>query len=130
MRFTTALLLGSAAARVYGVAIPDTTTTEPALDVEAEVLADADVEEYPVLSFGEDLGEEAAPLEARTTRRCKAIPGDNAWPSSFAWNVLKLFVGGKLVKPAPIGSVCYAGDNYNADQCAAISSDWSNSGLQ
>lgn len=135
MRFSKALLFSGAVATACAAVVPQdvaAAVSEPVLPLETEILADADVEEYPLMSFGEELGEDASVLEARGTkgRICKVIPGDKKWPSSLSWNILKLFVGGRLVHPDPIASVCYAGAGYDAAKCELISTTWTDSSLQ
>ncbi|KAI5782665.1 FAD/FMN-containing isoamyl alcohol oxidase-like protein MreA [Geopyxis carbonaria] len=131
---STALLLSSAAA----IALPVTSDTdEPAADA---VLTDAEVAEYPALSFGADITETA--VEKRSgysygggyggggQRRCKTIPGDSQWPGTSLWNLLDNFTGGDaLEKPAPIGSVCYAGAGMDAAKCASVTENWFDSSL-
>lgn len=143
MRFSTAVLLSSVAARACGAfalpdvaAQPDGSPSDPILKPETKVLEDEHVQEYAdLLAFGDEIpdieGQEGG-LEKRIFwfKSCKFVPGDKLWPSKFAWDVLKTFVGGRLVNPDPIGSVCYAGDDYDAAKCAQITERWNDSTLQ
>ncbi|KAK6833382.1 FAD-binding domain-containing protein [Apiospora arundinis] len=43
------------------------------------------------------------------TSRCKAFPGESAWPTTETWNTLNVLTGGKLITTVPIGAVCYQG---------------------
>jgi len=62
--------------------------------------------------------------------RCKCYPGEACWPSTADWGNLNRTVGGRLVKAAPPGAVCY--DSFEGvptrdpAKCAEVASQWSN----
>jgi hypothetical protein len=65
---------------------------------------------------------------ARRELKCKTAPGDVLWPSELTWNIFDLLLGGALEKVVPIASPCYPNsefNNYNAAQCAKITTEWS-----
>ena len=143
MRFPQAFVavLGGGAAVASAIAspvgtpgvVPDPLDHNVALPAEKAVLTEADVADCPELRFGEELGKccgAALDRRAQSKPMCKVIPGDRLWPSKKAWSILNLFVHGQLVKPAPIGSVCYPGSAYNAALCANITAEWANSDTQ
>ena len=59
----------------------------------------------------------------RSASKCKCIPGDACWPKSADWASLNRTVGGRLMAPTPMGSVCHA-PNYDAAACAALRQGW------
>ncbi|PGH17040.1 hypothetical protein AJ79_01424 [Helicocarpus griseus UAMH5409] len=59
--------------------------------------------------------------------RCKVYPGDADWPSNESWAELNDNTDGRLLKPRPQAAVCYEGPEYNAEACAEMSADWTNS---
>ena len=62
---------------------------------------------------------------------CKVYPGDREWPSALTWDVFNLLTGGALIKTMPIGAVCYPnGGIYNAQKCADIITNWTQSATQ
>jgi hypothetical protein len=71
-------------------------------------------------------------LIARTYGSCKTAPGDTWWPSKLVWNIFDLLLGGALVKPPPIGAVCFKDPFgvYNAKSCSNVIDNWSDSSLQ
>lgn len=60
---------------------------------------------------------------------CKCFPGDACWPSDDEWAGLNTTVAGKLIKTVPLGSPCH-GDNYDAEQCEYLRSEWQFSSIQ
>jgi len=99
------------------------------LPIEETVLSEPDVVDYVEhMGFGDDLDEE--PVEKRASTGCKYIPGDSQWPSDFDWGILEFFVGDSLIKPDPIGKVCYPGATYDAVRCADVLAKFTNSDLQ
>lgn len=68
----------------------------------------------------------------RSWGSCKTGPGDKLWPSSLVWRIFDLLLGGVLEKPAPIGAVCFKDPFgvYNAQSCASVIDNWSDSALQ
>ena len=109
--------------------VPSPQDHNVALSAEKTVLTESDAADCPELRFGEELGK-ASGRRAQSKPTCKFIPGDRLWPSEKAWSILNLVVHGQLVKPAPIGSVCYPGLAYNAALCANITAEWANSDTQ
>lgn len=104
-------------------------SSDVTLPIEETVLTDLDVADYiDLMGFGDDLGEDA--IDKRASTSCKHIPGDSGWPSDLDWAILDLFVGDSLVKPDPIGKVCYPGSAYDAAKCANVIAEFSNSDLQ
>lgn len=67
---------------------------------------------------------------ARPPASCKCYPGDSCWPSGGDWAALNRTVGGRLVRAAPPGAVCY--DSFegiptkNPAKCAEVASQWTN----
>lgn len=57
---------------------------------------------------------------------CKSLPGDTDWPSAAKWNKLNNTVDGRLIHTIPLPSVCHNGPigTFNADDCAAIQNEW------
>lgn len=65
------------------------------------------------------------------TGECKIFPGDSEWPADSTWDVLNLLTGEALIKTVPLASPCYDDwGNYNADECAYLTDQWTNSSLQ
>ena len=48
---------------------------------------------------------------------CRAFPGDKSWPTEAEWSSLNLTLGGALLKPVPVSSVCYGGPGHDASRC-------------
>jgi hypothetical protein len=61
---------------------------------------------------------------------CKTIPGDAEWPSEDAWASFNDTLGGALIKPKPLASVCYAGESFSAAKCDQLKSSWAGMNLQ
>ena len=61
---------------------------------------------------------------------CKVIPGDDDWPSEEDWASFNATLGGVLLKPKPLASVCYAGEGYDAARCNELKSSWAGMNLQ
>ncbi|KGO58251.1 FAD linked oxidase, N-terminal [Penicillium expansum] len=61
---------------------------------------------------------------------CKCIPGDPCWPSLVTWDALNTTVSGKLIRNIPVAISCYPGTYQNHNECARVSSQWSNSTFQ
>jgi len=73
----------------------------------------------------------AAPLGRRgqeVNSSCKAIPGDNAWPSRQVWSQLNDTIDGRLVQVVPQAAVCrpggYGDISENEAECAALKESW------
>jgi hypothetical protein len=63
--------------------------------------------------------------------RCKAIPGDAAWPKEDVWNKLNSTVGGRLVATVPVAHVCHTGgtfSGYDESVCADLQVSIQNDG--
>lgn len=70
-------------------------------------------------------------LSTRSVNGCKVFPGDFLWPSNWVWSLFDKFLGGALIKTVPLAASCYSSwPQYDADECAAITDDWTNSNLQ
>lgn len=69
---------------------------------------------------------------SNSTRGCKAIPGDAAWPSEKQWNALNETVGGRLVATQLLGSMCHKEsrpkllsiEGYNDTACEDLKGDY------
>ncbi|KXG47233.1 FAD-binding, type 2 [Penicillium griseofulvum] len=61
---------------------------------------------------------------------CKCTPEDSCWPSVDTWNALNKTVSGKLIHNLPVAISCYPGPYQNAQECADVYSQWSNSTWQ
>lgn len=70
------------------------------------------------------------PDSPRKDLKCKVFPGDTEWPSDHQWALLNKTTNGALIKTTPIAAPCFAGPLYDADKCAYIASQWTNSSLQ
>ena len=92
-------------------------------DWEDVQLTEAEAQDYPAIRFG-------GKTSTSTTAECKVIPGDDAWPGDSDWATFNQTLGGVLLKPAPLGSVCYAGPLYNAARCEQIKRSWTDMNLQ
>ncbi|KAH7303804.1 hypothetical protein B0I35DRAFT_484875 [Stachybotrys elegans] len=70
-------------------------------------------------------------LFTRSSAACKTGPGDTWWPSSTIWQIFDLLLGGALVKPPPIGAVCFNDPFgvYNAQSCSDVINSWTDSTL-
>ncbi|KAF1850545.1 FAD-binding domain-containing protein [Cucurbitaria berberidis CBS 394.84] len=60
---------------------------------------------------------------------CKITPGDDNWPSEEKWASFNETLGGALLKPKPLASLCYAGDGYNAEKCEQLRDSWAGMNL-
>lgn len=68
-------------------------------------------------------------IKARNgTATCKYIPGDAAWPTQDAWNLLNHTVGGRLIATIPQAAVCHVGGyatlKPNEAACEALQPEW------
>lgn len=78
---------------------------------------------------------QAASLVGRQdSTSCKAIPGDDQWPSQVKWNQLNETVGGRLIATEPKAAVChpngYGSIQYNATVCTALKAVWDKPAIQ
>ncbi|KAH7125831.1 hypothetical protein EDB81DRAFT_764928 [Dactylonectria macrodidyma] len=71
--------------------------------------------------------EDTASRESPTGSQCKVMPGDACYPTKIVWKVLDILSGGALIKTVPFGSVCYAGDHYDAAKCQFLIDNWNKS---
>ena len=99
------------------------TTAALNFDWEREQLTDEEVARNDALRSG-SVSAMAAPDS------CKIIPGDPEWPSEDAWDSFNATLGGTLLKPKPLASVCYAGGGYSAAKCEQLKSSWAGMNLQ
>ncbi|KAI0112755.1 FAD-binding domain-containing protein [Hypoxylon sp. NC0597] len=66
-----------------------------------------------------------AAVQKRAGRVCKAYPGDRNWPARPIWDLLNILLGGALIEGVPTAAPCYSDwPQYNATQCASITSRW------
>ena len=82
-------------------------------------LTERDIENFPAIAFG-DASSVSSTYQGP---RCKIQPGDAAWPSDEQWARMNATVGGRLLKPRPVGEACYPGPKYNNDTCALLVGD-------
>jgi len=61
---------------------------------------------------------------------CRSTPGDDDWPSVEDWTAFNETLGGVLLKPRPLASVCYTGETYDAQKCAQLKQNWAGMNLQ
>ncbi|KAA8619984.1 BBE multi-domain protein [Pyrenophora tritici-repentis] len=66
--------------------------------------------------------------EQAANSSCKAIPGDNTWPSQQAWGQLNQTIGGRLIETVPQAAIChpggYAGLSQNQTACDSLKKEW------
>ncbi|KAF1993923.1 FAD-binding domain-containing protein, partial [Amniculicola lignicola CBS 123094] len=132
--------LPSASAAVETVAATPSAVAVPLFSDETEQLTDGvvsslldneDLAEFAHLFAFADTTNAMNSTAARRVRSlnsgCKTAPGDLLWPSSLAWGIFDLLLGGALNTIVPIASVCYPKSdykNYDAKQCAYITTNW------
>lgn len=100
-----------------------TTAIALKFDWEREQLTDEDAARNDAVRFG-SASRAAAPVN------CKIIPGDVEWPGEDVWASFNDTLGGVLLKPKPLATVCYAGVSYNAAKCEQYKSNWAGMNLQ
>lgn len=84
-----------------------------------------------LFNFGDSGTTDTKSTAAAATAECKTFPGDAAWPDESTWDVLNLLTGEALIKTVPLASPCYDDwGNYDADECAFLNDQWTNSSLQ
>lgn len=112
-------------------AASSTATTEP-FPYEVSTLTDADVEEYPEISFDDTVYTEEDLSSKRSVSDlvCKVISADSKWPSSKIWGIVNFLTGKRLIPTVPLAASCYNGEYYNATRCAEITASWHDSDLQ
>lgn len=103
----------------------DVETVQLTDDVISELQGNPEVAEYASLfDFGDANSTAAVRIRrARSTQRCKTMPGDALYPSKLVWGLIDLLLGGALEPIVPIGSPCYQNstyNNYDAERCAYL----------
>ncbi|KAK0729514.1 hypothetical protein B0H67DRAFT_479292 [Lasiosphaeris hirsuta] len=73
-------------------------------------LTESDVGNFSALAFGN-------PSRASSAPPCRGWPGTDSWPSDDEWKQLNVSLGGALLRPVPVASVCYKGEAYDAARC-------------
>lgn len=59
------------------------------------------------------------------SRKCKAIPGTEDWPTISEWSALNQSLSGRLIMTVPPGAVCHPGQpSYNVATCATVTAGW------
>lgn len=100
--------------------------TSETLQLTEDALSTLSSNQSALFQFGN-----ASSLSARTVSGCKVYPGDFWWPSKLVWSLFDKVLGGALIKTVPLAASCYSSwDEYNADTCATITDDWTDSNLQ
>ncbi|EKG18981.1 NAD-dependent epimerase/dehydratase [Macrophomina phaseolina MS6] len=66
--------------------------------------------------------QQAAGLSA-TNATCKCIPGDACWPNAQEWADFNATIGGKLVTPRQLASVCHNPD-FDKAACDYVRKEW------
>jgi hypothetical protein len=69
---------------------------------------------------------------ASAAAKCRAIPGDHAWPAVSTWQRLNETIQGRLIATVPMPAVCHAAyhgtlllnDTYSATECATVQAEW------
>ncbi|TGO10094.1 hypothetical protein BTUL_0144g00080 [Botrytis tulipae] len=89
-------------------------------------LAQLNASMQALFTFGNASSVDASNI-ASSRSACKVFPGDADWPADDVWDIFNDLLGGALIKTAPIASSCYNDWNYNADKCAFVTDNWSNS---
>jgi hypothetical protein len=79
-------------------------------------LSDSDIAQNPAVAFGVPPTSNG-PYDGPD---CRAFPGSSDWPTDSEWNSLNSTIEGNLLKPLPVGNVCYQGPTYDAAKCGAI----------
>jgi hypothetical protein len=92
-------------------------------DWERDQLTDEEAARNDDIRFGSVPG-------ATAPNGCKIIPGDTEWPTDEAWASFNETLGGVLLQPKPLASVCYAGEEYSSAKCEQLKSNWAGMNLQ
>lgn len=103
----------------------DLETVQLTDNVVAELQVNPEVAAFASLfEFGDsDTTSAERTRRARSTQRCKTMPGDVLYPSKPVWALIDLLLGGALEPVVPIGSPCYPNstyNNYDAERCAYL----------
>jgi hypothetical protein len=91
-------------------------------DWERDQLTESEALSNSVFRFGSS--------EAALRVGCRSVPGDDDWPSDEGWSAFNETLGGVLLKPQPLASVCYAGENYDQRKCEQLKQSWAGKSLQ
>ncbi|KAF5872124.1 putative fad binding domain protein [Botrytis fragariae] len=89
-------------------------------------LAQLNASMQALFTFGNASSVDASSI-ASSRSACKVFPGDAEWPADDVWDIFNDLLGGALIKTIPIASSCYNDWNYNADKCAFVTDNWTNS---
>ncbi|KAI9151459.1 FAD-linked oxidoreductase patO [Paramyrothecium foliicola] len=65
----------------------------------------------------------AAAAADNTTATCKCIPGDSCWPTVEEWDAFNATIGGRLVVPRPLATVCH-NPSYDQSACEYMRREW------
>ncbi|KAI2616725.1 hypothetical protein GGR54DRAFT_631514 [Hypoxylon sp. NC1633] len=60
---------------------------------------------------------------ASSSKTCRLLPTDAAWPSRHEWSQLNDTVGGRLIATVPRASACHV-PTFNADLCTELRDTW------
>jgi hypothetical protein len=84
---------------------------------EATQLTEQEIGDFSAISFG-NLSSAPSTFQGP---RCKIQPEDADWPSEELWARLNTTVGGRLLKPYPVGAACYPDrPEYNSTTCSYL----------
>jgi hypothetical protein len=76
----------------------------------------------PIFSFGDSA---AVSDFASKNEKCRAMPGDAAWPSQQTWDKFNTALGGALIETVPLAAPCYSNrPEYDAAACAEVTAKW------
>ncbi|KAK3347034.1 hypothetical protein B0T25DRAFT_584102 [Lasiosphaeria hispida] len=76
-------------------------------------LTESDIGNFSALAFSDP----SRVLAGSSAPQCRAWPGSGDWPSDGEWRQLNTSLGGALLRPVPVASACYKGENYDAARC-------------
>jgi hypothetical protein len=91
-------------------------------DWERDQLTDTETLTNKAIQFGS--------VGATPQNGCRAVPGDESWPGEADWSAFNDTLGGVLLAPKPLASVCYIGINYDAQRCSQLKQSWAGMNLQ
>ncbi|KAF2135645.1 uncharacterized protein K452DRAFT_281229 [Aplosporella prunicola CBS 121167] len=106
-----------------------TAAAPPLFSFEKTQLHDTDIQTLPTIhrslfAFDNNSSSQVPHNEGR----CKVYPTDQSWPSPDAWAALNTLTSDALIKvTAPQAAPCYPGAEYNAEICADLTANWTNS---
>lgn len=62
---------------------------------------------------------------------CKALPGDDAWPSTSVWWLFDVVLGNSLIEGVPAAAACYEDwPQYDEVRCSEIQDSWTDPSWQ